>query len=571
MDHPNPNKEMVESAFHPTPQTSTTFPHSPTVIDPPGVHISQHDYNFSTRTYDESSATEEHNEYTDEETARLNAETTSSRSSISSLPTSVAPSAIVPHSDAITAMKSPESHELRGGSLSNEASGRKWRDSPFRNPSSVRSIQMRDEDDVIPHHGQRGSRTLRNTSTFSARSSPSISQTKRRGARGSLMSPANAKLKREFPLVLLHCSILSPVMPTKAKISDAALLQAVLPNEYWERWELLTDKVANDVEIQSRGVLIPHPKADYELLEERLLESLELVRPRLRSGHYYGNENVDDVGESESDAETAKQGTKCQDCGRRVVHDIAQDRKWEVKVYAANGLMRAGAWSAAWNEMEKVDVEVSVFLPEAVKREVEERCLHLGIDHDIEQDEAQAYEHIEAECRSREIYGTPIHSLEEEVDGFFESSPPNNNVRRESLAPQHQHQHDVSVPSIELQQLLINYIKVLGQDKRNVVIAALSLAVLFFSVIGSISSQQAIDINTIPVKVSAPSAEAFPHCALGPMQSVSHVPYVPPAGSISVQCDAVTSAEREDSSKTAAPVPVLSHTPSQIKIPDVVT
>lgn len=105
-------------------------------------------------------------------------------------------------------------------------------------------------------------------------------------------------------------------MPITARISDAALLQAVLPEEYWSRWEILMDKITNDREVQSRGVLIPHPKADYELLEERLLESLELVKPKLRLGHYFGNENVDENEESESDEENTSPCSKCQDCGK---------------------------------------------------------------------------------------------------------------------------------------------------------------------------------------------------------------------------------------------------------------
>lgn len=89
---------------------------------------------------------------------------------------------------------------------------------------------------------------------------------------------------------------------------------------------MLAEKIAKDREVQSVRVLIPHPKADYYLVEERLLESLELIKLRLKPGHYYSNENVDAVDESESDAETASQGTKFQDCGKRVAQDEAKDR-----------------------------------------------------------------------------------------------------------------------------------------------------------------------------------------------------------------------------------------------------
>ncbi len=457
-------------------------------------------------------------------------------------------------SDKVVPTKIPELHELRVGSLGNEANGWKWRDSPFRYPNSVRSIQTRDEDDVILHHRKRTSRTSRNMSTFSARSSGSTSQTKRRSGTESPLSRKSAKVKREFPLVLLHCSLLPPAMPIKARILDAALLQAVLPEQYWRRWELLTDKITNDLEIQSRGVLIPHPGADYELLEERLLESLELAKPRLRSGHYYGNESVADVEESESDADTAIQGTKCQDCGKKVVQELAQDRKWEVKVYAANGLMRAGAWSAAWNEMEKVDIEVTVCLPEDIKREVQERCLDFGVDPDLEAEEVQGSEPTDAESRRREIYGTTARDPHEKVDGF-ESSQHYNDRNGEPYAPQYQHQHHASSPTINLKQLFINYLKVLAQDKRNVVIAVLGLAMLFFALSNSTLPKQVTGPNMMPIDVSLPSMETVPRCTVSPVSSKSPSLVVPLACEISTVRDSVTLTESGDGISTAT-VPV---------------
>jgi hypothetical protein len=541
----------------PRPSPPSTSPHSTVdstnnpshAFSPfaPKLGISQHDYNFSPKTYDESSATEEHNDYTDEERARRNAETASSRSSISSLPASVAPSAMAIPLDAATPTKSPYLHELRVGSLSNDANGRKWRDSPFRNPSSVRSIQMRDEDDVISPPRKRSSRMSRNMSTFSAISSGSITQPKRRSERGSRLSPRIPKEKKDFPLVLLHCSLLPPTMPIRARISDADLLQAVLPQEYWRRWELLTDKIRNDLEIQSRGVLIPHPKADYELLEERLLESLELAKPRLRSGHYYGNETVDETEESGSDAETAVQGTKCQDCGKRVIEDIARDRKWEVKVYAANGLMRAGAWSAAWNEMEKVDIEVSLWLPEDVRREVEERCLDLGIGNQMEADDLHEQQPTDEETRRREVYGSPSHDPQEKINGFFESSHPENDGHSQRFQPRHHFQRE-AVPTLELKQLFIDCIKVLAQDRRNIAIAILSLVVVFSALSTSAPLPQSIDKHMVPASVLARSSQTIPQCTIS---SVSAASESPTAGSAPTQREAATSTEQE--------IPVVSH------------
>ncbi|KAF7513910.1 hypothetical protein GJ744_006524 [Endocarpon pusillum] len=519
------------ATFHsPHPQT-VTAPHSTcTTTDrpshlssanDPAVQYSHHSYNLSPRTQDDSSATEENNEFTEEDNLRRNAQTASSRSSISSFPASVAPNA------TFSPTKKPKLQDLSIGSPGDEENGRRWRQSPFRNPSSVRSIQMRDEDDAISHHGKRTPRISRNMSTISARSPDSISQTKRRRDGESLLSPKNAKVKKEFPLVLLHCSLLPPTMPIQARISDAVLMQAVLPEEYWQRWKLLCDKITNDIEIQGRGVLIPHPKADYELLEERLLESLELVKPRLRSGHFFGNEDVDVVEESESDTETARQGTKCQDCGRRVVKNTTRDREWEVKVYAANGLMRAGAWSAAWNEMEKVDVEVSVNLPQDIRREVEERCLRLGIEHEPEAEVVNGYEASDAERRRREVYGTFKHDPQEKIDDLFEASDSHNDAHQEAFRSQLHYQHHVPPPTIELRHLFISYVSLLAQDRRNVVIAVLSLGVLFFAFGTSPPPQQGFGWSKVPVNVSVPPSEVVPHCTHVSISSVIPAPVVP--------------------------------------------
>ena len=540
---------------HSTPGPTNTSYHS---ISPlaNAAHIPQYDYNFS-RTNDESSATEEHNDYTDEEMAQLNTETASSRSSISSLPASVGPSPMPLRSDAATPTKKPKLYESNRGSLSNDANGRKWRASPFRNPSSVRSIRMQDEDDLTPPHRKRTSRISRNVSTFSAMSCGSISQSKRKSGRDSRLSPQSAKGRREFPLVLLHCSLLPPAIPIRYGISDAALLQAVLPEEYWRRWDLLTDRITNDLEIQSRGVLIPHPKADYELLEERLLESLELVRPRLRSGHYYGNEHVDEVEESESEAETTVQGTKCQDCGKRVVQDIGQDRKWEVKVYAANGLMRAGAWSAAWSEMEKVDVEVSVWLPEDTRREVEERCLELGVGQGTEADEVHEHESADSETRRREVYGSAGHNSQEKTGCFFEERPLDDNGHHGHFAPPHHVSHQGSAPVMELQQLLVNYIKVLVLDKRNVTIVFLSFAVLFFALSSSASTGQSVGRHMMPANFSTPSPQTVPQCIMSFIPTVLAPSELSTAVIVPAQTDAASSTDSRGPTTSSDAVQII--------------
>jgi hypothetical protein len=227
-------------------------------------------------------------------------------------------------------------------------------------------------------------------------------------------------------------------------------------------------------------VLIPHPKADYDLLEERLLESLELERPRVRSGHFLGVQREEVEGaEEESEAEST-QSSQCPDCGRKVATGVEMERKWEIKVYAANGLMRAGAWGAAWEEMEKVDIEVGVWMPADVRREVEARLLDMGYTGLDEDDTVHGdAEESEEERRRREIYGSPAPDPQEKIDGLFDEEYHRRRPHSEDQhTPAANTQH---TPAADLKSLVLNYLKALAQDRRNVVIAFLSILVLFYA------------------------------------------------------------------------------------------
>lgn len=501
---------------------------------PPAPALSPpHDYNFSSTVYDESSAppTDHEDAYAttddDNDVARHRrlqsggAETSSSRSSISSLPVSVAP---LPEKIPVTTpTRSPAplgglGHHTRSGSglryLSGRTGGVQDRDreiTPFRHPSSVRAMQMRDEPDdeldLTPHHHRRrGSRMSLRSLTNSTTTSP----TKRnsRSAQSSPQKSSGSKLKKEFPLVLLHCSLLPPTLGLqgmKVGHEESWWMREVLPGEYLTRWKVLEEKVWGNAEVRNRGVLIPHPRGEYELLEERLLESLELERPRVREGHFLGKvENGDEVSEEKA---SGVQGERecCPDCGRKVSTGVEAERKWEIKVYAANGLMRAGAWGAAWGEMEKVDVEVGVWMPENVRREVEARLHDMGYPG-AEADETvhggDNMEESEEERRRREIYGNTPMDTQDRVDGLFDDDEqlhhetaghreetPNEQQQRHPPAAQHP---PPPTSEMDFQSLLFNYLRVLVQDKRNVFIAFLSLLVLFYAMSTPISS----DLNT---------------------------------------------------------------------------
>lgn len=198
---------------------------------------------------------------------------------------------------------------------------------------------------------------------------------------------------------------------------------------------------------------------------------------------------------------------------KRIEENTAQDRRWEVKVYAANGLMRAGAWSAAWNEMEKVDVEVSMYMPVDVRKEVEERCFHLGVEHDIEAEEIPEQQPTDEESRRREIYGSSGRVQQEDVDDMFRSAHFYEDGQPGPSAPQQpQFQRHPPGSVIELKQLLINYVQVLAQDRRNMIIAILSIAVLLFALSTSDSTAQRIEQQSLPTYLSSPTIQAVPNC-----------------------------------------------------------
>jgi hypothetical protein len=255
-------------------------------------------------------------------------------------------------------------------------------------------------------------------SSYSQRSaySSSTSPTKRssRSNRGSPQKSGSG-LRKEFPLVLLHCTLLPPNPRLKYSAADEALVVELLPEKYRKRWIALREKLA-DIEVSSRGVLINHPKEDYARLEESLLESLDLEQPRIRDDHYIplSDSGTDSGFESGSatEEEASAEGSaraNCPDCGCQLKSELP-DRNWEVKVFAANGLLKGPAWAAAWQEMEKVDVEINVWLPEDVHRELEAKLalLELPADEAPPHDQFVNETSDEAEspsARDREVYG----------------------------------------------------------------------------------------------------------------------------------------------------------------------
>ncbi|KAG5288845.1 hypothetical protein I7I50_01349 [Histoplasma capsulatum G186AR] len=432
--------------------------------------------------------------------------------------------------------------------LSKIAPGVRDRDSPFRHPSSVRAMQMGDEEDYdgygyeYDNEKTTPSRSRKRRGNGRGHSCQSVSGMSMRSlvstppsARWNYKSPSTKgePVQKEYPLVLLHCTLLPPSLslPHGLGRPSAQLLEEILPEKYWARWKLLEDKIVNSGVLRDRGLLISHPQEMYDLLEERLLESLELVRPRLGYGHFLGREDEDsaddDDGDKKPDAKEdcgdfsdGCEGEQCADCGARVLRHLeGEKRKWEIKVYAANGLMRAGAWAAAWREMEKVDVEVGLALPVEIKRELERRITEEG-KMKIEQERRL----LEEEQRRREIYGEPPPPTQEAIDGLeddmvppfqsdFDRSSPPPTLELPGPRPtvlsvstyKHGHEHKI-IPAksneIDLQTLCANYIRVLASDRRNVALAFLSVLVLYLSI--TLTRREGVFIHPTSIPPHAP-------------------------------------------------------------------
>lgn len=447
----------------------------------------------------------------DDELAHLNSRA-SSRSSVSSIPASVLihpPDRIKP--SVATGTSDPFARAWDGNGYAgygregpwNSAHTLRQREGAFRKPSSVRAMQMHteDEDDdyLTPPRRRGGQRN----SDISMRSAGS--PLKRSPYYSPNGSGTKHKVKKEFPLVLLHCNLLPPSLPVPNGIGfpSQKLLREILPPQYWRRWRLLEEKVGSGV-LRDRGVLISHPQDMYDLLEERLLESLELQRPRLHKGHFLGHEETDSEKEDSSSKESGtddEQCEQCPDCGRRVIRGTHSDRKWELKVFAANGLMRAGAWAAAWKEMEKVDVEVGLWLPPEVRTELEKRLLEE--EQSVLGDGLYTPENESENGRRKSSM-----SFYSEAARDFVQEPKDQGVEQQQRPEPDTSTHNQRpLQEVDLPTLLINYVRVLASDRRNIAISILSIGVVLFA-IGNTGRPPSSDLRPFPQGMFDPTPAA---------------------------------------------------------------
>ncbi|KAI4843694.1 hypothetical protein E4T44_05306, partial [Aureobasidium sp. EXF-8845] len=136
------------------------------------------------------------------------------------------------------------------------------------------------------------------------------------------------------PLILLHVTILPPRLPW-----SRAVLDATLAPELKRQFGVL--RAATSGLVAQRGILIAHPGDEFELVEESVLEALDLLPERIGYDGQYRPRTPNTLMEGEVDDEEEAGVSTCETCQRVHVGDA-----WYTRVYAANGLMRAGAWGA---------------------------------------------------------------------------------------------------------------------------------------------------------------------------------------------------------------------------------
>ncbi|EED21244.1 conserved hypothetical protein [Talaromyces stipitatus ATCC 10500] len=436
----------------------------------------------STSSSRRQSETERYLQDTVEEDSPAGTKSSSSRSSLSSIPDSVL---VHPKEQSVYGRDSigemyEEQEEYRSyGSPVHQKI--RDRNSPFRHPSSVKAILMQTEDEEDEDIMSRRKSMFRGSPT-SVRSlgSPLL---RRQGYHSAGGTPKRSPIKRENPLVLLHCTIIQPtvVLAPGMTLPDRQILEKVLPPLYWRRWKLLEEKIIASGLLRDRGLLIQHPQEDYGLLEERLLESLELQKPRLENGHFNNHETSEseseDISENPQDSREENKGA-CVDCGCHVNHRDNL-RKWDVKFYAANGLMREGAWTAAWKEIERVDVQVSLWLPYEVKFEVEQRIKEENLLA-VEKEQIQVTKPMVNQAEPNR----QTRITQEEIDGLGggvhdrTKSPPRHEPQKfERDIPAYDHDPD-------LHTLIIKSLRVLASDRRNIITAVSMLIAVLAVVFG---------------------------------------------------------------------------------------
>ncbi|KUI67409.1 hypothetical protein VM1G_03133 [Cytospora mali] len=344
----------------------------------------------------------------------------------------------------------------------------------FRSPSSVRAMQMSSPTPSVYSSSTHSGKRQNGLPSISRVASPSASaQFSSRGR----STPSRFRRAEPAPLVLLHVTLLPPRWVygdvvnhfESRKIQPIAFSGEGMKN-LRSAWRQLQDRLG-DTEME-RGILLPHPQNDYEVLEERLLEALELPLRRrariLECGHYLGpsnemtlNDDIEDDFDAFSDDEEREAVVKkekrhwCKSCkGDIKYQELGSERVFRMKVYASNGLMSAGAWEACWREMERVDIEVEPIIDSAVQSDLA-RLAAL-----FEQDQRKQLDQQSEEGQRRQRFEEERQSLEAQRRQFEEQRQQLENQRRSIEDEQHQHLEDAR------RQELVEEHRILDQQRQ---------------------------------------------------------------------------------------------------------
>jgi hypothetical protein len=287
------------------------------------------------------------------------------------------------------------------------------------------------------------------------------------------------------PLILLHVTILPPRLPWSRAVLDATLAPEL-------KLQLGVLRAATSGLVAQRGILIAHPGDEFELVEESVLEALGLLPERIGYDGQYRPRTPNTLLEDEVNAEEAAEVPTCETCQRVHVGDA-----WYTRVYAANGLMRAGAWGACWSEMERVDVEVRPCISEHVRQRLDEMQLaeDTANERGAHHPPAQLMPELQSvEAPKRQIQSHLVASIQETA---LETIKPHDASNTESrpieFRPLSMLNNDLppiyQPKDIPLRLLLRNYLYLVLRDRRNVAIFFLALALLASTTYGMLAPQ----------------------------------------------------------------------------------
>ena len=369
----------------------------------------------------------------------------------------------------------------------------------FRRPESVRRMQMASP----PPFGSRSPRQsiLRHSRSRTWTPRCVDSRGSARSAKRTAREVGEQEQEsKQYPLVLLHVTLLPIDLPWSMES-----MQELLPSHTLENLQLLRSKVSDTV--LRRGILISHPREEYELLEERLLEALELKSERVtKCGHFRSRSSSSTTSEdpdsdsalgSSLDSSDGEVCTTCQNYIKISKSGVGTGKsKWTVKVFAANGLMRSSAWAAAWAEMERVDVEIAPWIGEELRRRLDGRREEEEVEKREKREEECERLRVRVACEERNRAEDAKRRGRDEKESDSRQPLADNDavamIRFRAQVPTETREPSVPTTSedlpriyrrsqVPLSVLLKNYVYLLAQDRRNVAIFFLGIVALFFA------------------------------------------------------------------------------------------